>query len=234
MNLYEKTGVRVVQLSVNYETSVQEMLAQFSDRGCKLVRVNETDSKVTTFVLTNEELNALVETALQYHEDKRLAEEALQAKIDSIIAQAKEIVAQNAGIKIREIESGNGACWEVSVPDAGWELLNPSYTARDFLTQVQMAAKVWQDHIKELARQDEFLLQALKLAKTIPGIRIREEAHPTGFHKIRWYVDHEEFSIALGWALSAEQFYKDVKEVERIWNELHPEESAQSQEPVAQ
>jgi hypothetical protein len=135
------------------------------------------------------------------------------------IAQSQGIIAQNPGIKVEE--SGDDTWWKVSVPDAGWRLQNPARNAHDFLAQVKMAAKVWQQHEKELQCQDGFLMLARDLARTIPGMRVREEPHPYSFHKIKWYVDHKEFSVALGWALSAEEFYKNVKEVYRLYSELH-------------
>src|SRR5215472_4392186 len=108
----EETGVRAVQLHVDYEDCVKETLAQFTSKNCKLTKVDEEYSSITTFILTPEEMDTLAEQWTLYRQDQRIAEDNSQAEVELLIFSAKEIAAQNPGIKVVE---GDGPSWKVSV-----------------------------------------------------------------------------------------------------------------------
>jgi hypothetical protein len=214
--LKDDTDGRTIRLFGEYKYSVHEILACFGKNLCRFVKFEENEQSLSLEIPTTA-MQSLVDAFTQWQQDLQKKAEAEQARIDALIAEADQLV-KDTGVKVKRGDTW----WQVSVPDAGWELMHVAYNAECYLAQVKDAVKAWQEHLKLLAKDTEFLNQALELAATIPDIELNEEPHKYGFHKKKWTVAVPGVYQAAITAMNGNELLNQVKAAKKAWLKTQP------------
>lgn len=160
--VFEKDDSRFVQLSAEYDFdrwdggSIELLTAEIEKKGVTLIRMS-SDEQPEKFELSAKEADAFVVAWTTYKADQQAKLEAEAERQKKTIADAYALAKEHPLIKVEEgpVVEGKPSFWRVSVPETGYNLHYPAYSADDFLEAAVSAKEEVERHQKRLANQPQ-------------------------------------------------------------------------------